>query len=151
METLERKKKFQKNATNFFQIKEEVVIAEIKYCLNTVSAHLSLLASGKTLKVLKSMCPDSEILNNMKLDRAKISYIIVHGLSPFFQKEVENEIVRSEIFSVSFDESFNKVSDTEQLDIIIRYWDDTLNIAKSKYLTSSFLGHTTAADLLNAI
>ena len=97
------------------------------------------------------MDPQSEVLKAMKMERTKISYAIVYGLGLHFKKEVENEIKLSEVFSVSFDESLNKVSDMEQLDVVVKYWDVSKNRAMTRYFDSSFLGYTRASDLLEKL
>lgn len=51
---------------------------------------------------------------------------------------------------VSFDESLNKVSQKEQLDVMVRYWAPTDATVRTQYLTSCFLGHTCAEDLASA-
>lgn len=52
---------------------------------------------------------------------------------------------------VSFDESLNKVSQRQQMDIQIRFWDSSNQEVTTRYYTSAFLGHSTAYDLLEAI
>ena len=49
------------------------------------------------------------------------------------------------MFVISFDESFNEELEKEQMDFIVRYFKD--GEVKSRYLSSGFLGHTTAKDL----
>ena len=49
---------------------------------------------------------------------------------------------------ISFDELLNKVLQKEQMGIIARFCDKEKNKVSSRYLTSQFLGHTRAADLL---
>ncbi len=52
------------------------------------------------------------------------------------------------LISVSFDECMNKISQNEQMDVIVRYWDSDTGQVSVRYLGSEFLGHATAADLL---
>ena len=42
----------------------------------------------------------------------------------------------------------NRISQNEQMDFIIRYWDGNTNTVAVRYLGSEFLGHATAVDLL---
>lgn len=53
------------------------------------------------------------------------------------------------MFTFSFDESLNKIAQKGQMDVIVRYWKD--NQVHTRYLTSMFLGHAAATDLLKAI
>ena len=47
-----------------------------------------------------------------------------------------------------FDECMNRISQNEQMDFIIRYWDGNTNKVAVRYLGSEFLGHAIAVDLL---
>ncbi|GBN47272.1 hypothetical protein AVEN_47705-1 [Araneus ventricosus] len=86
----------------------------------------------------------------MQLGRDKMAYMIVYGIAPFLKQNLLDEILVSEHFVVDFDESINKVSQKQQMDINIRFWDRCENRVKTWYLTSAFLGWTRASDLLEA-
>ena len=59
------------------------------------------------------------------------------------------DMVRSTAcYSISFDECMNRISQNEQMDFIIRYWDGNTNKVAVRYIVSEFLGHATAVDLL---
>jgi len=51
-------------------------------------------------------------------------------------------------YTVSFDESLNRVNQKKQMDMIVRFCDHKVNKVADKYFKSEFLGHATAADLL---
>jgi hypothetical protein len=53
-------------------------------------------------------------------------------------------------FSVSFDESLKKVSQKGQMDIVIRFWNNASDEVSTRYLTSTFLEHARADDILRA-
>ena len=46
-----------------------------------------------------------------------------------------------------FDESFNRTTQTCQMDLQTRFWDSIQNQAVARYLTSEYLGHTAVGDL----
>ena len=55
------------------------------------------------------------------------------------------ELCNTEFLSFPFDESLNKQTQTQQMDIALRYvYEGKSNI---RYLTSQFHGYTTAEDL----
>ena len=59
------------------------------------------------------------------------------------------DMVRSTAcYSISFNECMNRISQNEQIDFIIRYWDGNTNKVAVRYLGSEFLGHATAVDRL---
>ena len=43
---------------------------------------------------------------------------------------------------------YEKISQNEQMDFIVRYWDSDTGQDSVRYIGSEFLGHVTAADLL---
>ena len=52
------------------------------------------------------------------------------------------------VYAISFDESLNRVLQSEQMDVIISFWDNQENKVCSRYFDSRFWGHATAQDLL---
>ena len=63
----------------------------------------------------------------------------------FFKQQLLTDQKKAPLFVISFDESFNQELQKEQMDFIVRYFSKTKLL--SRYLTSSFLGHTVAEDL----
>ena len=49
---------------------------------------------------------------------------------------------------MSFDESLNKVTQTSQMDLVIRFWHTINNQVSVRYWESKFLEHTKAYDIL---
>lgn len=95
------------------------------------------------------MFPDSVIASKFCCDSTKMSYVTVFGLAPYFQEKLYNKLNKVPIYSVSFDESFNSITKSEQMDICVRFWDEEKHQIVDSYLNSQFLGHTKATDLLN--
>lgn len=140
----------EKNITTFFE-KDATTKAEILWALQCVYSHLSMSAGGACIETMKLMFPDSNIASNIKLQRTKLTYTIVHGLAKHFLYELQDILKKVDCFTIAFDESLNKISEKEQMDIYIRYWDDEFNKVLCQYYTSTFLGHTTAEDMLDAL
>lgn len=128
--------------------KQSVACAEIRWILNKVVRHLSLRDSENACDLFKIMFPDSDIASKIKLHKDKTAYVVTYGLRPFFQGELVKVIQKCDYFSVSFDESLNKVAQKGQMDIHVRYWNCTENEVTTQYLTSTFMGHACAGDLL---
>ena len=72
---------------------------------------------------------------------------ITHGLAPFFHDELLKLIPSK--YVICFDETFNEISNKGQMDIVIRFWDSSVNKVCSRYLSSSFMGHSTVEDIMN--
>ena len=60
---------------------------------------------------------------------------------------LHDSINKSPVYTLSFDESLNKVTQECEVDLIIRIWDDN-NMVKVWYLGSSFFAHSTAKELM---
>jgi hypothetical protein len=97
------------------------------------------------------MFPDSEIAKKFTCGKTKLSYLITFGLAPYFSDELSDSLKSASNFVVLFDESFNRITKDEQLDVQVRFWDEDKNLTVTRYLGSQFLGHCTAKDLLNRL
>jgi len=93
------------------------------------------------------MFPDSNIAKQFSSGLPKCSYLTTFGLAPYFEQNLY-KIDRVPVYSVSFDESFNRVTENEQMDSTIRFWDSKKDIVINRHLRLQFLGHTRSADLL---
>ena len=131
-----------------FLVKDSTTKAEILWCLQVVANHTSLRTGASGANVFARMFPDSEIAKSMQLGKDKIKYNITYGLSVYFADELERLVSKSQFYSVSFDESLNKITQCGQMDIHVRFWKD--NRVISRYLTSVFLRRARAEDLLDA-
>lgn len=76
-----------------------------------------------------------------------MAYVIAFGLSPYFYKELLKSFGGNIKYVICMDEALNKVSQKNQMDLIIRYWPESCSEVQVRYLTSLFLGHSTAQDL----
>lgn len=116
---------------NFF-VAEKVVEAEILWALHSVETHLSLNSVNKTLPVLQLMFKGCQTAEKMKLSSKKLSYLITHGLAPYFQEQLEDTVKKCSFFVVSFDESLNRISQRGQMDLIVRFWDGNRNLVQTR-------------------
>lgn len=131
-----------------FMSKDSVLEAEIVWAVKTVMDHYSCSSSSNTEKLFQRMFPDSEIAKKLSCGKTKCAYLVKYGLAPYFYEKMLSVLPKPEtLFSVSFDESFNKVIQEEQMDLLVRYWDDEVKEVVTRYFGSEFLGHTRAGDL----
>ena len=136
-------------AMSNFVTNDEVLSAEIIWTVKTVVSHYSCSSSANTNTLFQKMFPDSAIARKFSCGETKCSYLIQFGLAPYFKEDLSNKIQKpGTIFVVSFDESLNKVLQEEQMDLLLRFWDDELNRVVTRYFDSVFLGYTRAEDLL---
>ena len=95
-------------------------------------------------ETISAMFPDIKF-KEFSLNRTKSMYVINHGLAPYFQIDA---LGNYEIHVYSFDESLNDSTQTSEMDLYVRYWDDRDKLVKIRYYGSSFLGHCKPDDLL---
>ena len=128
-----------------FALTKEHHKAEIIWALKSVMSHFSYNSAHDITDIFKAMFPDSSIAQHMSCGPPKLSYLISFGIAPYFRDLLLADLKQTSCFVVSFDESFNHELQKEQMDFTIRYFKN--NKVENRYLTSLFLGHTTAKDL----
>ena len=69
------------------------------------------------------------------------------GIAPYYKSVLLEKIKESLCFLISYNESLNPKSQTCEMDLLARYFDETEEKIKIKYLDSQFLGHDTSDDL----
>ena len=123
---------------------------EIIWTLKCVMGGCSGRFNDNIDETFLAMFPDvKSVLNNFSLARTKSSYVINHGLAPYFKKQLETALQKSEVYVYSFDESLNLVTQTSEMDLYIRYREKTENVVNFRYYGSSFHGHGRHSDILN--
>ncbi|KAI2656593.1 AAA ATPase forming ring-shaped complexes [Labeo rohita] len=97
------------------------------------------------------MFPDSEIAKRFFCGATKSADLLTFSLHPYFKEELTKDVRKAQCYVVSFDECLNKVTQMEQMDIIVRYWSDPEEKVGVRYFDSEFMGHTQAEKLLEKI
>ena len=118
---------------------DDATKAEIIWCMESVYTHSSVRKAARDIQIMKIMFQDSKIAAKLQLGRTKLMYVIVFGLAPYFKEELLKTIQDSNNFVLAFDESLNKVSQSQQMDIIVRFWNNEKNEVSSCYFQSVFL------------
>lgn len=139
------------NAISKFLVSEKATAAEILWAMESVYKHFSLRGAGESSSLFKIMFPDSAIAAKMSLGRTKVGYLINHGLAPYFTSKLLKILIECDELVLGFDETLNKVSQHQQMDICVRFWNKESNLVDTRYVGSAFLSSTRAVDLLNAL
>ncbi|XP_041775449.1 uncharacterized protein LOC121595491 [Anopheles merus] len=139
------------NVLNRFMLNEQVTSAEIVWALETIATHNSYRSAGANTNLFKTMFPDSQIAAKLEMGRTKLAYLITFGLAPYFTNEIFKQLdVCSEIV-IGFDETLNKVSQRQQMDVSVRFWNENKEQVECRYIGSAFLDSSRAVDLLNGL
>ena len=73
------------------------------------------------------------------------------GLAPYFKYMLHKEIKASDCFGVSFDGSMKKVLQEEQMDVQIKYSNETTKLVDVQFFDSQFLRHPYAKNLFDSL
>ena len=134
-----------------FQVSQNSLNAEILWCLKVVNGHLSYNSCSNLAQMFQYMFPDSEVAAQFSLGKSKCRYMLLFGIAPHFKSILKKDINTSSFYSVSFDESLNSVIQKCQMDVNIRYWNDSTNKVETRYFDSKFLERPNAEHLFNCI
>ena len=77
-----------------------------------------------------------------------VMYIATHDIAPHFKHLSKDNLNKSEVMVYSFDESLNEITQTCEMDLIVRYWNNDAQKVDVRYWGSSFFGHATPRNLL---
>ena len=117
--------------------------------MKVMSSHYSYVNCMETDRLFQLMFPDSAIAKSFSCGEKKIAYIICHGLAPYFSQQLKDQVRLLDSFVILFNKSFNRFTQNKQMDIHIRFFDDGRNAVHTRYFTSGFLGHATAANMVD--
>lgn len=127
----------------------EHLSAEVLWSIKVVLAHYSFKSCEDIAQTFQRMFPDSDIAKKFTCGEKKCAYITTFGIAPYFQQTLLDKMKKIDGYVLLFDESSNKATQTKQMDIHIRYWDSNYQRVNTRYVTSVFMGHATADDMLS--
>jgi hypothetical protein len=129
---------------------DQVTKAEILWCLKSIMSHYSMNSSCEIKDIFQLMFRDSNIARRMTVGSTKIAYFICYGLAPYFHNALVTDLQKCQKIVVCFDEALNRIAQRGQMDVVIRYWDNSSNAVSTRYFGSAFMGHATAECLLTS-
>ena len=97
------------------------------------------------------MCPDSQLAKDFKLGCLKLLYMVNYGIAPYFKELLDVKLKKSPLYTLSFDESLDEITQESEIVVMVHYWDEKENEVKVRYLGFNFLGHSTAVDLIEKL
>ena len=128
-----------------------ITMAEIRWTMKVVLSHFSFRSCLDLGELFQCMFPDSGLTKAFSLSKTKCAYYINFGLAPFFKEQLMYDINKSPFYTVLFDESMNKILQTEQMDLHARYWCEQENQVKTKYYDSQFFRRPNADNIVASI
>ena len=101
--------------------REPSLKAEIIWLLYMCHNHPIYRSCDGLPGVFQAMFPDSQIAANLSIFRTRASYMISDGLGPEFLRQLLDDVMKSDMFTMHYDEATNKEG-KKQLDLHVRYW-----------------------------
>ena len=128
--------------TNSEKTKDEII-----WAIKTVTAGYSNNSSAQISSVFQNMFPDSKIARSFQLGPDKLRYMVNFGIAPYFKSLLVKRLNETDCYVISFDESLNDMTQSCEMDLLIRYFDCSDDEVKTRFYDSQFFGHGTAKDL----
>ncbi|CAM4967600.1 unnamed protein product [Rotaria socialis] len=129
---------------------DQITKAEIVWALTVARRGFTYNSCNGIGEVFKSMFPDSKIAQQFNMQSKKISYVMSHGIGPYFHRELVKKIKSREKFVLCIDEQTNNQS-KKQLDLLVKFWSNDDGLVVTRYYKSILLGHAQASVLQSAI
>ena len=85
------------------------------------------------------MFSDSVITKSFTLGRAKCSYFINFGVAPYLKELLLAKRKFSDFFVTCYDRLLNQVFQEEQMDVVLRYFNNESCMVETSYFDSAFL------------
>ena len=95
----------------------DVVKAEFIWSLKIVDCDFSLRSSDHQSDLFSTIFPDSATAWGFQKGRTKTMYEITHRFAPYFESIPVDAIGRSDVYIYSFDESWNEVTQSPDMDL----------------------------------
>ena len=94
---------------------ETVTKSEIIRALDIISNNSSLNCVNNDNAKYSAMFPDSQIAKNFRMKRSKLTYVIQHGLAPYFIEKQKLEM-KDKLFCYHFDETTTAQKKSSMMD-----------------------------------
>ena len=129
---------------------DQVSKAEILWALKSVQHGFNYRNSDDTGELFREMFPDSKIAQKFAIPHSKMSYIISHGLGPYFRNQLAEDIRNCQRFVLCFDEQTND-QNKKRLDLFFRYWNSQKGLVATRYYRTILLDDAPATAIAETI
>ena len=93
--------------------------------MDTKSAGYSNSSCCDNADLFQHMFPESQIAKSFQMGPIKIKYLINFGIAPYCKSVLLERIKESPCFLISYNESLNPMTQTFEMDLLARYFDET--------------------------
>ena len=128
-------------------LKQDTLKSEIMWSIDVIMSNYSYRSCERKNHLFNSMFHDSKIASQFHVGKTKCAYVILHGIAPYVSDLLNDNLTEVPFYSLSFDESYNRVLKKSQMDLLVRYWDDHADMVTTRYFGSTCLGKAAATDV----
>ena len=93
------------------------------------------------------MFKDSRIAQSFTLGKTKCSYVICYGIAPYCKDLLMGVLERTAFVVILFDEALNSTVKKGQMDMHVRFWNDSNCQVSTRHLNGEFLRKASAVDV----
>lgn len=134
---------------HFNQLEVKKKEAEIRLAMFITEHNISLRTSDHLVQVIKSICPESQVIQNLTFNRTKATALVINVIGNYnFEKLIAK--MKTQHFSILIDESTDK-SSVKHLAVIVRMIDKDKFTVNDEFCYLRELSHATANDVFNEI
>ena len=121
-------------------LQDKVTRAEILVSLQGISSNYSYWSMDGLSEIIRRSFNDSKIAEKFTLNHSKASYVVSHGLGPYFHSEIVQDINKAEVFTLGTDSATTKhLGLSKAMDIKIRYYSEKYGeVRQFKYPENCF-------------
>ncbi|KAG8175487.1 hypothetical protein JTE90_004179 [Oedothorax gibbosus] len=128
-----------------------VAKAEAIWAMKVAASNYSFASCKDIVPIFQAMFEGHSVAKQMQLSEKKVTYVLSHGLGPYFQDEIISELKKSSNwFTLGFDET-TTYQIKKQLDLYVRFWSDKFDKVLNAYIHSVFLGHADSEKVSTSI
>ena len=108
-------------------LKQMTTKAEIITTLQYTDQNTPFASADNLGPCYQQQFPDSQIAKNVAIGHGKMSYVVGHGLGPYFAKlNVNNLVAGNSFFTLHFDETVT-AQKRKQMDLLVCFWSEIHN------------------------
>lgn len=129
----------------------QVTNAEVLWLLKLVEDDIPFATCDDIKQLLTLMFPNENLIKDMSCGATKASYVISHGIAPYFRDLLTSDVIKSNTgYTIHFDET-TSAQLKKQMDLVIRYYSTLRKKVVVHYLDSAFFGHATADTVTSTL
>ena len=128
----------QQEKTDTIMINTATLKTEIICSLEVLMSNYLFNSCANKSDLFAVMFEDSQIAQSFFLGSTKLSYNIIFGLEPYVKNLLLESVDEVNPYSLSFDESYNRIMKKGEMDLLIRFWDSEKTVYKLDIMIAHF-------------